>query len=257
MIRKVICIVLLLGSMTSLDAQKTFSNEEIWYSSTFRMDNVRGQSSMDDGMHYTRLEQTRGGNAIYKYSYRSGEQVAELVNSSMLDGNSIDDYSFSQDESKILIATEQESIYRHSTKAYYLLYDLQEKEFSYLSDKKNGKVRLAEYSPDGTKVAYVKDNDLYYKNLASSKVNRVTTDGKFNSIINGATDWVYEEEFSFDKGFYWSKDGGYLAYYRFDESAVKEFQMAMYGNLYPDQYTFKYPKAGEDKFPGRHIYTRS
>lgn len=200
---------------------------------------------MKDGLHYTRLEQTRGGNALYKYSYKSGEQVAELVNSSMLGNHTIDAYSFSMDESRILIATNQESIYRHSTKANYLLYNIKSKEFSQLGDEKEGKIRLAEYSPDGTKVAYVKNNDLYYVDLNSDEVTRVTEDGKYNEVINGATDWVYEEEFGFDKGFYWSKDGGYLAYYRFDETEVKEFQMAMYGNLYPDQYSFKYPKAGE------------
>jgi dipeptidyl-peptidase-4 len=104
---------------------------------------------------------------------------------------------------------------------------------------------LAEFSPDGNKLAYVKDNNLFIFDLNKNTETAITQDGKTNAIINGATDWVYEEEFALSKGFYWNSNGTQLAFYRFDESKVKEFSMAMYGKLYPDEYKFKYPKAGE------------
>ena len=105
---------------------------------------------------------------------------------------------------------------------------------------------MANFSPDNKKVAYVRDNNIYYKYLSDTLEIAITNNGEINKLINGATDWVYEEEFSIHKGFYWSPDGSKIAYYVFDERDVKQFEMEMYGNLYPSQYKFKYPKAGED-----------
>ena len=87
---------------------------------------------------------------------------------------------------------------------------------------------------------------MFYKDLTSNKETQVTTDGKKNEIINGASDWVYEEELVLVKAFKWAPDGKKIAYYRFDESNVKEWLMKMYGPLYPGEERFKYPKAGED-----------
>ena len=115
-----------------------------------------------------------------------------------------------------------------------------------VTDFSRGKQRLAQLSPTGDKVAFVRDNNIYISDLASGEETTVTTDGQFNHIINGATDWVYEEEFGDDQALFWSGDGQRLAYLKFDESAVREFHMPVYGSLYPDPYTFKYPKAGED-----------
>ncbi|MBS1655367.1 MAG: DPP IV N-terminal domain-containing protein, partial [Bacteroidetes bacterium] len=107
----------------------------------------------------------------------------------------------------------------------------------------------------GSKVAYVKDNNLYIYDISSNSTKAVTTDGKWNYIINGNCDWVYEEEFSFTRAFDWSPKGDYLAYYRFDESKVKEYDITMYDNKYNKQYTYKYPKAGEDNSKVEiHIY---
>ena len=104
----------------------------------------------------------------------------------------------------------------------------------------------ASFDPSGSRVAFVYDNNLYIKNLENGVVDQVTTDGKFNEVINGSADWVYEEEFGFTKAFQWSTDGKYVAYYRFDERAVKEFTMTIYKNeMYPEYQTFKYPKVGE------------
>jgi dipeptidyl-peptidase-4 len=109
------------------------------------------------------------------------------------------------------------------------------------------KVRLATFNPTGDKVAFVVANNLYYKDFRTGETKIITQDGKWNEIINGATDWVYEEEFGFDKGFEWSPDGKKIAFYRFDESNVKEFTMTNYRDeMYPEYVTFKYPKVGEE-----------
>ncbi|MDG2330659.1 MAG: DPP IV N-terminal domain-containing protein, partial [Flavobacteriales bacterium] len=156
------------------------------------------------------------------------------------------DYQFNADETKILLATEQESIYRHSTKAYYYVYDIETKKMAELSESSKGKQRLAQFAPLGNKIAFVRENNIFITNLDEKQEIQITSGGKMNEMIFGATDWVYEEEFSFDNGLYWSPDGRKIAYYYFDESKVKQFQLAMYDGLYPSQYEFKYPKAGED-----------
>lgn len=230
---------------------KELTNELIWYSGEFRMGYVSGVRSMNDGKHFTSLKNEDGVTVINKYSYADYEKVGTLLKSSDLkdeDGKTIaiDDYSFSADESKILIASEQESIYRHSSKSFYYIYDITTKKVTSLSAKNKGKQRLAEFSPNGSLVAFVRDNNLFYVNLETKKEFPITLDGEWNKIIYGATDWVYEEEFSFHKGFYWNEDGTKIAYYRFDESNVKEFQLSYYNDLYPEIYKFKYPKAGED-----------
>jgi len=107
------------------------------------------------------------------------------------------------------------------------------------------KVMHATYSPDGSKVAFVKKNNLFYKDLISGNTTQVTKDGEWNNIINGNCDWVYEEEFEFTRAFQWSKNGTYLAYYKFNESKVPQFEMTMYEGLYPETYNYKYPKAGD------------
>lgn len=241
-------ILLLFPPSAALRAQEaTLDNETIWYSRTFSADYVSGVRSMADGAHYTSLVSDRSGTSIVKFSYKSGEEVERLLNGDVLpNGYQIGEYSFNSDENKILVASEVEGIYRHSTKAHYTIYDRETKKTIPVSDHALGKIRLATFSPKGDKVAFVRKNNIYIQDLTTGEERAVTTDGEMNRIINGATDWVYEEEFGFDRGLYWSTGGNYLAYYRFDESEVKEMQMAMYGELYPEQYTFKYPKAGED-----------
>lgn len=249
-----LCLSAFMVSSTAAIAQKkeikkSLSNESIWASGEFSASYVSGVRSMKDGEHYTSMDYSKeNGVEINKYSYKTGEKVATLASSMSIFSKAetnIDDYEFSADESQLLISTETESIYRHSSRANYYIYNIEKQKAFPLSDFNKGKQRLACFSPEGNKVAFVRDNDIYLLDVKYRKEIRVTEDGKMNEIINGATDWVYEEEFGFDKGLYWSPAGNRLAYYKFDETKVKEFQMAMYGSLYPDQYTFKYPKAGE------------
>ena len=154
-----------------------------------------------------------------------------------------DDIIYSSSHPRIvLIRTNVEYIYRRSSKANVYVYDSLTKKLVTLDTEK---ILHPTLSPDGSKVAFVKDNNLYIKDLATNTIKAVTTDGKWNYIINGNCDWVYEEEFEFTRAFEWSPMGNYIAYYRFDETDVKEYNMTIYDNAYNKQYRYKYPKAGE------------
>lgn len=225
--------------------KKRISLEDINVYGTFSPRSVYGITSMNDGEHYTTMD--RGGRVV-KFSYSTGKQVEvlfDVANFSIPELASFSSYELSANEKKMLIATEVNPIYRHSFSATYFVFDIGNRTIEPLSE--NGQQMLATFSPDGTKVAFVRDNNIFIKNLITKKEQQKTFDGLFNHIINGAVDWVYEEEFHLTTGMHWSPDGKRLAYYRFDESHVKMFHMPMYMNeLYPPNYSFKYPKAGEE-----------
>ncbi len=228
--------------------QEPITLENIWKSREFSPKYVSGVRSMDDGLHYTSLV-NNNGRQVVKYSYQTGEAIDTLVSSANLsfEGSPIQfsSYSFNTDESKLLLATEEERIYRHSTRAHYFIYTIETKELQPIADFSKGKQQLASLSPTENKVAFVRENNLFIYNLETKEEIQITEDGEEDEIINGAVDWVYEEEFSFHRGFYWSPNGEQIAYYRFDESEVPEFEMAIYSGLYPEEFEFKYPKAGE------------
>ena len=241
----------LLGTAVIAQGTKSIDNHTVWGTRTFSAASVYGVESMLDGVHFTKIGSNKaGGTTVDKYTYADYTKIGTIVSTTGLTyinkDISIDDYDFNADETKILIASEQESIYRHSSQSYYFIYDIATKTVTPLSSLRKNKQRLATFSPDGKQCAFVRDNNIFVKHLESGEEKQVTFDGSVNNIINGATDWVYEEEFSFDRGLYWNPNSDRIAYYKFDESNVKEFQMEMYGSLYPDHYKFKYPKAGED-----------
>lgn len=223
-----------------LCAQETITLEDIYSSRAFTPESLRGLNSMNDGVHYT----VRDGKKINKHSYKSGEKVETIFDASAFDAfESFSAYHFSGDEQKILFETEVEQIYRHSYSATYYVYDLATETISPVSA--NGKQQLGTFSPSGSYVAFVRDNNLFMQDLSDATEKQLTFDGIRNQVINGAPDWVYEEEFGFSQGFCWSPDGKKIAFYRFDESRVKQFHMTTFGPLYPKSYEFKYPKAGE------------
>ena len=221
------------------------SNELIWSTGTFYPKNINGINPSNDGDFYTSIERNNGQTEIVKYSYKKNKKIATLFSNLSFENFSFSDYDVSKDGNWLLLFNSKESIYRRSSKSYYYLYNLKEKTLKSLADTSLGKQRLATFSPDNSKIAYVRNNNLYYKNLDDFKEEKITHNGSINKIINGATDWVYEEEFSIHKGFFWSPDGSKIAYYVFNEEHVKQFEMEIYDNLYPSQYRFKYPKAGE------------
>lgn len=240
------------------EPSKQITIEDIWESGKFSPRGISGLVSMKDGIHYT----VRQRDSINQYRYDDGKLVQTILHKGMLvpDGATspiqFNSYNFSNDESKMLLSTETESIYRHSSVSNFYIFDRTNQKLTLLSS--NEKQRLADFSPDGNMVAFVRDNNLFISNLIDGSEKQITHDGLQNQVINGTTDWVYEEEFAITKGFYWSPDGKNIAFMRFDESNVKEFRMVNYGNLYPDYYEFKYPKAGEDNsVVSIHIYNIS
>ena len=241
-----VLLVILSTSVFGQDTLKSITLKEIWTDYKFMAKSVRGVNSLKNGKEYTMIKK----GSIVVYDYKSGDSITTLVNKNDLivkdSGNPIriGSYSMNSDENKFLLPTESESIYRHSSKANYYIWDVKTKELTQLS--KGGKQSLADFSPQSDKVAFVRDNDIFIVNLITGEEKQITTDGQKNHIINGTCDWVYEEEFGFTKGFNWSPDGKKIAYYRFDESKVKEYTLEYYGELYPKWETYKYPKAGED-----------
>ena len=242
-----VSLFLVFGTLSATaQEKKNFDLEDLYMRPTFYAKSVRGMNSMKDGKTYASFE--RGQLNIYNYKTGELEKTLFGIADLTLHPDSLpiglQDYELSANEDKMLCATEMESIYRHSYHATYYVYDFNTKTLQPLSE--NGKQRLATFSPDATKVAFMRDNNLFIKDLKTGKEKQFTKDGLYNHIINGAPDWVYEEEFSFSQCFYWSPDSKKIAYMKFDESNVREFQMEEFEGLYPDWYSFKYPKAGED-----------
>ncbi|MBE9490325.1 MAG: S9 family peptidase [Bacteroidetes bacterium] len=231
---------------TSIYAQqKEITLEEIW-NGTFRTQRMTSLHSMKNGKQYSVLnfDRATGTSSIDIYDYKTLTKVKTLLSSADLkDIKRFSNYTFSEDESKIILATDVESIFRRSTLGIFYVYDIKTNEVVQISEQK---IQEPTLSPDATKVVYGLNNNLYVKDLSSGKVTQITSDGIKNKIINGITDWVYEEEFGFVRAFEWNKDGNRIAFIRFDETEVPEFSMDVYGKaLYQTQHVFKYPKAGE------------
>ena len=228
-------------------AAQNLSIERIWKNYEFSAKGGSAYQMMNDGEQYVFISE-EGGILMNPISAQGNEQQKVLVPKENLvwNGNpiSIAGFELNASEDKILLWTAPKAIYRRSFEAFYYLFDLKSKQLEAL-DTDHAPQTLAEYSPDGKKVSFIHGNDLFIKDLSTGKVQKITTDGKRNKIINGTTDWVYEEEFAITKAYGWSPDSRYLAFLKFDEREVPEFQMALYGDLYPEQYKYKYPKAGE------------
>ncbi len=241
--KAVIGFIVLVSMSLVLVAQPEITLEGIWKDRIFTEKRIPGFNFLKDGKHYSRLED----NAVKKYDITNGEYVEDIFSAEPLkdtngfSGN-MDSYSFNSDESFILIESNIKSIFRRSYTANYHVYNFASKNMESIADDP---IMNASLSPDNKSVAYGFENNLYIKTLDGG-TKQITTDGKKNNIINGITDWVYEEEFAFVKAFEWSADGNFLAYIKFDESEVKEFTMTNYrDDVYPEYVTWKYPKVGE------------
>ncbi len=241
-----VCLLVLLIFNAGLSlAQSTITLEDIWRNGTYSAEHVSGIRSLNDGLHYTTLED---GNFL-QFSYATGELVDTVVSAATLefDGEpvTIGHYGFNRHETKLLIGTDAEPLYRHSVSYRCYAFDRTSEKLREIADGRH--VFHATFSPVSNQVAYVRDNNLYIEDLDTRKVTAITVNGKKNEFINGMSDWVYEEEFAFTKAFQWSPDGRFIAYYEFNEKDVKEFSMTRFGgDLYPTEERFKYPKAGEE-----------
>lgn len=239
-----------LVSCLAISQEKELTLQQVWASGEFLPNTFPGVQSMNDGTHYTRSRsvQSPANNAIVKYHYEKEKPVDTLFSFRWLDTPYVNmhfsSYRFSEQENLILLKTSVSKIYRHSTRAVFYVYDRDVKDIMPVFDGKQ--VMYATLSPDEKHVAFVYQNNLYLQDN-SGKVKQITRDGEKNKILNGRSDWVYEEEFKLVKAFRWSPDGEKLAYYKFDESRVKQYSLPEYvsGQSYPEMYTYKYPVAGE------------
>ncbi|MGB0838317.1 MAG: S9 family peptidase [Flavobacteriaceae bacterium] len=242
--KKLSLLILFIG--LSLNAQqKEISLEDIWQG-TFRASYMNSLNSMN-GDYYSIMNYNRSAQgmttSVDQYSYQTLEKTSTIIDSKDLDIPYFESYQFNSDESKLILGTELNPIYRHSKTGMYYVYDRSTKSLELIDESP---IQEPTFSPDSNKVAFVKQNNIYIKDFVSGTTTQVTFDGKINEIINGISDWVYEEEFSKVKMFDWNANSSDLAFIRFDERQVPEFSMDIYGNgLYPTQQVFKYPKAGE------------
>lgn len=241
--KQCLAILFLFLALTSIaQSKKEITLEDVFAKGTFKQDAVSGFRSMKDGIHYSEINEEK---KLVQVRFQDGKEERILADFKEIqykdDVLKIDDYAFNEDETKLLLFTESENIYRRSVLHKVYVYDIQSKEVMVIKD---AKILHAAFSPKGDKVAYVYQNNLYYMDLNSMETVAITNDGDYNSI-NGNCDWVYEEEFEFTKAYEWSAEGDYIAYYHFDQSAVPEYNYVIYDKLYPTDYRFKYPKAGE------------
>jgi dipeptidyl-peptidase 4 len=240
-----VTLLLLIAISFATSAQQKISVEEI-YTGAFRSKGMDELQSMKNTNQYTVLNFDRASESmqIDLYDFATLKKVSTLIDTKnfpqLKDG--IDSYTFSNDENQLLLANNSNPIFRRSFTSDYYLYTMSSNSLSKVLDQ----VQEPTFSPDGTKIGFAKENNLFIYDIATKTTTQVTTDGKKNSIINGITDWVYEEEFAFVRAFDWSSDSKKIAYIRFDETDVPEFSMNIFQKeLYPKVETFKYPKAGE------------
>ena len=231
--------------LTATAQKKSISLDQIWDGS-FRTQGMTALHSMNNGQQYSVLNFDRSSRStsVDLYDYKTLSKVKTLATSQTMDAIPyFTNYTFSDDESQVILETNTESIFRYSVLALYYAYNIQTKRLQKISEHK---IQEPTFSPDGTKVAYGRENNLFIIDLVSGTTKQITFDGKKNKIINGITDWVYEEEFAFVRAFEWNAASSKIAFIRFDESDVPEFSMDIYGtDLYQSQKVFKYPKAGE------------
>lgn len=242
---KYVLLLLWFGTIPVLAQDKEITLEEI-YDGTFSQQRMESLRSLNNGTEYMVVNHDRnaGTSSIDIYDYKSGEKTGTLLSSENISEISrFQGYELSDNENKVLLGSQKESIYRRSSRGVYFVYDIPSKSLIKISENK---IQEPTFSPDATKVAYVYDNNIFIKNLTTGEETQVTTDGLKNEIINGITDWVYEEEFAFVRAFAWNASGDHIAFLKFNEVDVPEFSMDLFGtDLYPTASTFKYPKAGE------------
>ena len=243
-------LLLLLAPAASAQQKSSISLEDIWSKGTFSAKSVYGVKWMKSKGQYSSLITTKEGHsAVVKFDILTGKALDTLVHSRTLPGSAsgkkatFSGYGFSSDEQFLLLETESEAIYRRSFVANYMLVDLKSKSVKSLSQ--TGKQSNPSFSPDNKLVAFTRANNLWVVDLQNLSEKALTSSGLLNQVIHGSSDWVYEEEFSLSKAYEWSPDSRYIAYLTFDERQVPEYNMQLWEGLYPKDYKYKYPKAGE------------
>ncbi len=249
--KKLFVLFLTLMCLMNLQAQKVTLQDVA--NGTYRAQSIQGLKPMLDGEHYTQI--SKDHKRIVKYSFKTGKEVEaifDVTKARNCELKRFDDYIMSPDESLILIQTETQPIYRRSFTAVYYLYNVKNRTLEPLSN--NGPQQVPLFSPDSHQIAFVRNNNIYLiKLLFGNSESQVTKDGEYNKVLNGIPDWVYEEEFAFNRAFDFSADSRMIAYIRFDESRVPMYSFQWYKGMapektayatYPGSYDYKYPKSG-------------
>lgn len=256
---------LLLLFTSPLDGQQNdkaaLTLDRIFSSNEFRSETFGPARWLDDGSGYTTLEPSptsKEGRDIVRYEAATGRRNALIAASSLTPTGAaeplaIDDYAWSKDGLKLLIFTNSKQVWRQNTRGDYWVYDIEEKKLTKLGGKNAGASTLmfAKLSPDGTKVGYVRENNLYIERLADHSIIQLTRDGS-KRIINGTFDWVYEEELDLRDGWRWSPDGQKIAYWQLDTEGVPDYYLINNtDSLYPKITTIQYPTAGQTNSAAR------
>ncbi len=239
------------GTVLYAQDKQDLSLEKIWYSGEFSPKYPNSFKGMADGETYCLAERKDGYTEVWRYQIKDGKKLEMLFSTNGIKVNenpiNMSSFSFSDDENKVIIKYNVNRIYRHSSTCDAIVYNLKSKEFNTLPNQ----IMYPTISPDGNHIAFVSDYNLHFMDLRNGNdgkvtdARKITNDGIKNKIRNGFVDWVYEEEFGMDVGFFWSPNSQYISYYKFNEVEVPEFTMDVYGSLYPRKETWKYPKAGE------------
>lgn len=251
---KIILISVYLGfacfSSSFSQSLQPITLEDIWQSGKYFGESAEAIKFAEDDHYYYEMvaDSTRNGFALTKNGIlNSSKIVVTDATEWMYKGETIavEDFQFSPNEELILLQTATERIYRRSTKCEYFIFDIKKKLLKPLSEM--GKQSNPTFSPESGKIAFSRNNNLFVYDVVKGTEIQITTDGEKDKIINGSTDWVYEEEFEFAKAFFWSPDGKNIVFYKFDETLVPQYDMQIWaGGLHPQNYQYKYPKAGEN-----------
>ena len=255
----VLALVLVFGQQVTTKAaigqesRSPLTLEAINASNTFASRSFQGGQWADAGPVIQYIEQEGAGEATHLMSFNlETDERMRLIDGTTLQAEDvgrlieIEGYTYSSDGKKVLIYTDSERVWRANTKGYYYLYDLASQKLQPVSDRENGFQMFAKLNPAGDQVAFVRDRNLFVVDLKTMDETQLTTDGAEGTIINGTSDWVYEEEFRLRDGWSWSPDGQYIAFFKFDESKTRDFFMTDLLQQYPEEERFRYPKAGED-----------
>lgn len=249
----VMCIMMLLAT-SNVSADNKITLKDVT-GKTFTPKYITGVDPIKGTDRYASI--SNDGRQIIEYAFKTGNQTRVLFDIANTHGESIkqlDGYTLSPDGKRMLIQTNTHKIYRRSFTADYYIYTIQSRKLEKLST--GGSQQIPTWSPDGNQIAFVRDNNIFLvKLLYDNAESQITKDGKFNEIINGVPDWVYEEEFSTNRSLCFTADSRMLCWIKYDERKVKEYSLQLFmgshptmkaNEVYPGTYTYKYPKAGED-----------
>ena len=249
----VMCVMMLLAT-SNVSADNKITLKDVT-GKTFTPKYITGVDPIKGTDRYASI--SNDGRQIIEYAFKTGNQTRVLFDIANTHGESIkqlDGYTLSPDGKRMLIQTNTHKIYRRSFTADYYIYTIQSRKLEKLST--GGPQQIPTWSPDGNQIAFVRDNNIFLvKLLYDNAESQITKDGKFNEIINGVPDWVYEEEFSTNRSLCFTADSRMLCWIKYDERKVKEYSLQLFmgshptmkaNEVYPGTYTYKYPKAGED-----------